>query len=150
MSELSVTLDNLMQFREWIKDHVGSQLKPSVLILLDGEMGVGKTEFVKTCTELLNYGEVQSPTYAFHHVYKKSDQTFELHHVDLYRLNDTADLESIGFWDLFSEKNRLIFVEWASQISDSYWPLGWTVLKIEIKKLEKDRREIVFKPLQRK
>ncbi len=66
----------------------------------------------------------------------------KIHHVDLYRLKGSEDLESTGFWDLFESEEDLIFVEWAELVSKDQWPWGWKQIQIDIKKTGSDSRDI--------
>lgn len=137
-----VKIKTLKEFHNWVQKDVIPLLTVKTLVLLEGPMGAGKTEFVKTTIEHLNLGVVQSPTFAFHHVYAKDSNGLRAHHVDLYRLKSQEDLESIGFWDLFQDERNIIFVEWANRISEDSWPWGWSILKIKIEKGQEQERQI--------
>lgn len=71
-----------------------------------------------------------SPTFSLINEYAGS--ATPIWHVDLYRLESEADIESTGFWDLFREPKGLIFVEWPEKVDPSYWPLTWSQLNIQI------------------
>ncbi len=118
-------------------------VKPKTLFLLSGELGSGKTELVKAVAHFFKMKDVQSPTFAFHHVYQ--NEKIILHHVDLYRLKSEEDLDSTGFWDLFENENDSLFVEWSNLIVPEAWPWGWKKIHIEIKKQELDSREVSVK-----
>lgn len=137
---------NLSELKSFVAGKILPLIKPQSLFLLSGDLGAGKTELVKTVAELLNVTGVQSPTFSFHNAYESEKIT--LHHVDLYRLQDEADLESTGFWDLFEKENDVIFVEWSNLIMDDSWPWGWNQYFIEIKKTGEGSREIVIKQPQ--
>lgn len=78
-------------------------------ICLFGEMGCGKTEFVKGFLQGLGYdGDVTSPTFALCHRYDADKPVF---HYDLYRLSGYDDLYSIGFFD--REPGSISLVEWS-------------------------------------
>lgn len=104
-------------------------LAPKQLILLDGPLGAGKTQFVKSCVSLLGGEMPESPTFSVINEYKAN---LPVWHVDLYRLESAADIESTGFWDLFSESRGVIFVEWAEKIPLDRWPLHWRKLHVQI------------------
>ena len=87
------------------------------MICLFGEMGCGKTEFVKGFLEGMGYtGDVTSPTFALCHRY---DAVKPVYHYDLYRLSGYDDLFSIGFFD--REPNSVSLVEW-SENAEEYLP----------------------------
>ena len=86
------------------------------LLLLEGPMGVGKTQFTKFLLEALGSNDAVSPSFALHNSYETSRG--EVDHLDLYRLESADDLESIGFWDLFESDERLILIEWPERLSE--------------------------------
>jgi tRNA threonylcarbamoyladenosine biosynthesis protein TsaE len=101
------------------------------LILLTGDLGAGKTQWVRSLLECLGSEEVSSPTYGLIHEYSVQGLK-NVFHIDLYRLKDEEDLESSGFWDLFSMDEGLILVEWANRLDSSLFPLHWSRWELEI------------------
>lgn len=93
------------------------------LILLNGPLGVGKTQFVKECVSQLGGELPESPTFSVINQYAGSNTI--LFHVDLYRMISESDIESTGFWDLFREEKAIFFVEWAEKIPLADWPRRW-------------------------
>ena len=92
--------------------------KAGQVICLRGNLGAGKTSFVKGALEGLGYDdEVTSPTFALCHRYETKPPVL---HYDLYRLKDTDDLYSIDFFDDINEKN-CVFIEW-SELADNMLP----------------------------
>ncbi|MBY0385229.1 tRNA (adenosine(37)-N6)-threonylcarbamoyltransferase complex ATPase subunit type 1 TsaE, partial [bacterium] len=100
------------------------------IILLDGPLGVGKTQFVKKCVEQLGAELPDSPTFSIINSYQGAE--LPIYHVDLYRLESEEDIESTGFWDLFREESAIIFIEWAHKISNENWPKSWDQIRLEI------------------
>jgi len=78
------------------------------LITLCGELGAGKTTLVRAFLRALGHeGAVPSPTYTLVESYDLLDMP--IHHVDLYRIADAAELEFLGWDDL---RAGLVIVEW--------------------------------------
>ena len=101
-----------------------SKLSSKEIILLEGELGAGKSEWVRQC--LKNSGwpdKAGSPSFSIHHTYKIKDRTID--HLDLYRITDDSELESIGFFDLFLKKQAWIFIEWGGRLCRDILPVEW-------------------------
>lgn len=126
------------------------KMKPYLLngtvFLLDGDLGSGKTTFVSCLMNDYGFKDSSSPTYSLINTYNTSSGQ-KITHVDLYRLTDDEDIDSSGFWDIFSDHNRIIFIEWASKVDSSLWPLDWKIFQIEIKK-QQEKRLYIFSKLQ--
>ncbi len=105
------------------------------ILILDGEMGAGKTQFCRYLMESLGVveTEVASPSFSIHNTYESAIGPIE--HIDLYRLTSEDDLESTGFWDLFLEKPRLIVIEWGDRLREMGMlhalPKTWPRVQIE-------------------
>lgn len=118
---------------EWGKNLVGGEV-----ILLQGDLGAGKTHFVKGLARALGVKDVvTSPTFALHNIYYGTDLT--LNHFDFYRVDDSAEVEMLGLTDFFYEKNAVSAIEWSENIFDL---LPQKVLKVKITKLSDNCREI--------
>ena len=82
-------------------------------ITLDGELGVGKTTFVRHLLQALGVtGRVKSPTYAVVEPYEVGAGS--IWHFDFYRFNDPQEFEEAGFRDLFASTGLKI-AEWPNQ-----------------------------------
>jgi len=94
---------------------LAGRLRAPALVLLSGELGAGKTTLVKGLASGLGLAEeeeVTSPSFVFVHVYGSRPR---LYHVDLYRAEGVADLESLGLEDLMAE-DAIVVVEWAERL----------------------------------
>lgn len=129
MSTNSVQWKSLEEGRSWVRSQLVHWHRPC-LILLEGPMGAGKTQVAKWIVESLTAEDAASPTFGVHHRYSSTRGTVD--HVDLYRLESDADLESTGFWDLFTDQTALVIVEWADRLPDDVWPQGWQKIKMKI------------------
>lgn len=124
-------LSSLAETRAWAMSLVRDLERPCV-VLLDGELGAGKTQTVRYVLEALGAVDVASPTFAIHHEYRTPSGPVD--HVDLYRVKSDEDLEATGFWDLFARPHGLVFVEWASRLPEDVWPKDWLQVHIQIRK----------------
>lgn len=105
------------------------------VVLLNGEMGAGKTVFVKGVAQGLGIkDEILSPTYAY-----MNDYDGKLYHYDCYRLSSGAQAESLGLTDYFNG-NGVCLIEWAENISDV---LPENCKTVTIKKISTENREII-------
>lgn len=102
---------------------IASQIQAPQFIGLIGPMGAGKTYFVKALAKALgleNTETVSSPSFALHQRYENQDLVLD--HLDLYRVDSEAELESIGFWDLFVDADNIVLVEWADRLDQKLIP----------------------------
>ncbi len=123
-------------------------IKPKTLILLNGDLGAGKTTLIVQLLETLGYMYASSPTYALRQTYENIEiesQKIDIEHIDLYRLKNEDDIESIGLWDVFQNENSVVMVEWESRISRDLWPLNWSQYLVEISKKDEVRNYIIKK-----
>ena len=83
-------------------------------IAMRGEMGVGKTAFVRGFASVFSpAAAVRSPTFALVHEYRGGGK--QLFHFDMYRIDSEEDLLSIGFYDYW-DRNGICLVEWSEKI----------------------------------
>ncbi len=93
--------------KKWAKT-----LKPGTVIALEGNLGSGKTTFIKGIAlglGLKNPDEVKSPTFAIMHIYPTRPK---LYHFDLYRFESPKDAEAIGFEEFTSDPEAISCIEW--------------------------------------
>ena len=90
---------------------IGADLAAGDVVALIGDLGAGKTEFVKGLARGLGADEegVTSPTFTIIQTYRGGRAT--LHHVDLYRIDAAAELVHIGLEDLYRDE-AVVAVEW--------------------------------------
>ncbi len=94
------------------KLHTGG--RKSAFIAMRGEMGVGKTVFVRGFAEYFGIVGVKSPTYAVMNQYGKGTDV-RIYHFDMYRISDEDDLYSIGYDD-YVESEGYCLVEWSENV----------------------------------
>ena len=88
---------------------LGESLYPGLLILLKGELGMGKTRFTQGIGRALGYDRVKSPTFVIMNEY---DADVPFLHADLYRLEDEDEIESLGIEE-YLDDGFAAAVEWA-------------------------------------
>ena len=111
-------------------------LRAGDVVLLDGDMGAGKTVFAKGVARGLGIEEeVTSPTYAY-----MNDYDGRLFHYDCYRIETPEQAERLGLADYF-DMGGICLVEWAQNIAPL---LPENVKRVQIKKIDENKREILF------
>lgn len=100
-------------------------------IALYGDLGVGKTAFVRGFASVLSPASlVRSPTFALVNEYRAS--RIPLFHFDMYRIDSEDDLISIGFYD-YLDRGGICLVEWSEKIP---YALPDEYLRVTIEKIE--------------
>lgn len=122
-----------------IAQNVESEKFPNMVICLNGELGTGKTVFVKGFAQALGIDEtITSPT--FNIVKEYSNGELPLYHMDVYRLENKK--ENIGIKDYF-DKGGVTIIEWADMIEDD---LPEERLDINFRFIDENTRLLIFKP----
>jgi len=114
------------------------------LLLLAGDLGSGKTTFVKEiCNQLKVKDLVNSPTYSIVNQYSYNDHKV-IYHFDLYRL-EREELYDLGFEE-YLDKGDLILIEWPA-VAMEFFPFDSCLLKITS---DGDKREYSLSTLNNK
>ena len=123
------TIENIEEIALFLCDI----LKNGDLIIMSGDLGFGKTTFVRIFAKLLKSDDiVSSPSFTLINEYDiilKGEKTI-LRHVDLYRLSLEDELDNIGFKDKIKE-NGITMIEWGEKF-ESYFDKPYYELKIEM------------------
>jgi tRNA threonylcarbamoyladenosine biosynthesis protein TsaE len=94
---------------------IASEPTPPLIVLLQGELGAGKTTLVKGIAEGFEAAlaeNVTSPTFTLIHEYRGPVVT--LYHIDLYRIDTERELETLGLDDLLAA-NCILLIEWGEK-----------------------------------
>lgn len=79
------------------------------IIVLNGNLGTGKTTFVKFFCELFNIDNVSSPSFSIVNEYFGA---IKVYHFDFYRLKKLEELYDIGFEEYINDPETIVFIEW--------------------------------------
>ncbi len=122
---------------EGLGEKLAKKLNNGVFIALTGDLGAGKTVFVKGLAKGLNVKErVVSPTYTIMCQYFGDKM---LCHFDLYRISED-DCYNMGFDDFFFDENVISAVEWSERLTD----LPQNIIRVDIKKTGEETRDITI------
>ena len=119
-------------------------LQPGDMVSLCGELGAGKTEFMRGITEFFNCDDqLSSPTFSLFNIYQGSlaGEEVVLHHFDLYRIESLRELEAIGF-DEYLSSGDLSFVEWAERFTEY---ASFYTLTVSLEYAGDESRRIIIK-----
>lgn len=126
-----------------IAENLESEKFPGMVICLDGELGSGKTVFVKGFAKALGLTEtITSPTFSLVKEYVNGE--LPLYHMDVYRLDDSG--EDFGLSDYLNQDGVCI-IEWPEMIEEQ---LPEERLDIKFKVLDENTRVLVFTPYGQK
>lgn len=117
---------------------IAARLRPPLLVLLTGELGAGKTTLAKGIVSGLGAAteeEITSPTFTLVHAFSGP---VKVYHVDLYRVSEVQEFDSLGLEDLFSEP-AVVLVEWPERMR---LRTDWPVLRIGLEHAGEDARKI--------
>lgn len=113
--KLKMEIENLKQTQE-LAQAFAKVLKPSTIVVLNGDLGSGKTTFVKEVVAALGSKDlVTSPTFTLLNTYEAK---FPIYHFDMYRLSSAEEAMAVGFEEYFDKKSLdgVCFVEWAENV----------------------------------
>ena len=90
----------------------------AIVVALEGDLGAGKTTFTQEAGKILGIGEnMASPTFVLMKIYDIDWHGFRhLIHIDAYRLESEAELESLGWRELVAAPENLVFIEWPERV----------------------------------
>ena len=113
------------------------ELSAGDIVLLDGDLGAGKTVFSKGIVSALSNGKITavSPTFVLVNVY---ETTPPVYHFDLYRITDISELDAIGAEEYFYG-DGISFVEWPERASGMF---PSSAIKVYIEKINDETRKI--------
>jgi tRNA threonylcarbamoyladenosine biosynthesis protein TsaE len=123
----SYTINSQATFDKALSD-LSASLRAGDIVFLSGNLGAGKTHFVRSLLQKLGYNEpVKSPTFTL--VESHELPAFTVYHFDLYRIEKADELDAIGFHEYFT-KDSVVFIEWPEK-AKGYLPKATIEITIE-------------------
>lgn len=139
--KIKMEISNLRQTSE-LASVFAKVIKPPMVILLNGDLGSGKTTFVKEVVKALGSQDlVTSPTFTLLNTYNAN---FPVYHFDMYRLSSAEDALNVGFEEYFDKKtlDGVCFVEWSENVEGLIHEVDYV---IDITKKGDKLRTVVIK-----
>lgn len=122
-------------------DQVNNLLKDNDKVFIVGEMGAGKTTFIKNLVKQRGYtDDVSSPTYSLVNVYLHPRDPKTIHHIDLYRIKHVEEALDFGIEEYLSD-DSLCIIEWPEIIE---MLSNDDTCRLNLSVLEDNRRKLVF------
>ena len=113
-------------------EQIAAQFQPGDVITLEGDLGAGKTEFVKGVCRYFEVSDlVTSPTFSIINQYDGTmagGEPVKLYHVDLYRIDSPAELAEVGFDDMVFTPNAIKLIEWPEKAGDRMPERHWKIV----------------------
>ncbi len=128
-----------------IGESIGRSLEPGTVVAFLGDLGSGKTTMIKGIGVGLGVRserEIKSPTFVILHIYKGR---IPLYHFDLYRMENSSDLDSLGMDEFLCDPKAITVIEWAERLGDLSKQAH---VKIEIKRTGPDSRVITLSKIK--
>lgn len=110
---------------------LAGEVRPGDVIALEGDLGAGKTQFVRGLVQGLggNGRAVSSPTFVLMNIY--DTPRMKVYHLDAYRVGGEEDLEAIGFSELL-EQGGVVVVEWWQRVAGLLPEKKWLVKIVSV------------------
>ena len=129
------------EFTENLGRRLAEKLKGTEIIMFYGDLGTGKTTFIRGLASGLGVEDtrvVTSPTYTIMNIY---DGKYTIYHYDMYRICSEDDLYSVGFFDYIGK--GVVLIEWSENIDD-FFPGKEAVMRVRIDFMDKNNRFLYF------
>lgn len=120
-----------VEFSEYLED--------GLIVCLNGNLGAGKTFFIKKVLEVFEIDNANSPTFAIVNQYIGRKKFY---HFDFYRINSEVELLDLGIEDYFNDEESICFIEWADLFPRV---LPAKRLEIMISFIDDNKRKFEFK-----
>lgn len=133
-----VEIDNLKGTERLAKDFA-KMLCGGEVVLLDGDLGAGKTTFTRSVLRALGVkDEVTSPTFTIMREY--DGKRFKIYHFDMYRMTSGQEAREFGLEEYIysNDKRAIVFIEWPEKIKDI---LSGQFVNVKISLVDENKRK---------
>lgn len=122
---------------------IASDLTGGEVITLKGDLGSGKSTFTQGLAEALGVTQkVNSPTFLISKSYLVNDPRIKfIHHIDLYRLQESGDFKNLGIEEMFLEKDAITIIEWPERMGNLFPKKR---IAIEFEYVDETKRKIII------
>ncbi len=135
---VSIVTNSAKETMDFAKE-LGKVVFPFELIAFFGNLGAGKTAFIKGFAKSFGVEEfVCSPTFSIVNEYIY-DGLKKIIHCDMYRISDEEELYGAGYFDMLKDKNAIVLIEWSENIVN-FLPKSYIKVKIDV--LGENKRKI--------
>jgi tRNA threonylcarbamoyladenosine biosynthesis protein TsaE len=121
---------------------LGRYLNGGEVVALEGSLGAGKTAFAQGVG--MGWGATTrliSPTYVLVRRHNRHQDTLELYHIDLYRLNSVSEIDLLGLDEIIGDPQAVVLIEWPERHREL---LPTEYLWVNLRILDEYRRSLVF------
>ena len=135
--ELSTFISHNVNETESFAEQLAATFVGGETLLLRGDLGAGKTHFVKGLAKGLGVDDVvTSPTFALHNSY---EGRLTLNHFDFYRIEDSEEVAMLGLDEYFYDKGAVAAIEWSENVANL---LPKRCITVTIEKIDDETRKI--------
>lgn len=132
-------IKNIKEMKKFAQEF-SKTLNGGEVILLNGDLGAGKTTFTQFVLENLGVDEpVSSPSFTIMKSYKT--EKFNFYHFDMYRIEDESETYEIGFEDYIQNNPRdIVFIEWSERVLNLLDKTNCKTITIE--RIDENKRKV--------
>ena len=98
-----------------LAEELSRELRPGKIVVLNGNLGSGKTTLIKAICKQFDISDSTSPSFSIVNEYTGK---YKIYHFDFYRLKRIEELYDIGFEDYLNDSDAIIFIEWGDLFPD--------------------------------
>ena len=147
-SYISTSPEQTAKVGAYIADNFIKPLKGSpVVCVLEGDLGAGKTAFVKGLASNFNISNIVSPTFVVYYEYEILDSEYKKFiHADLYNIEEKEEFQYLGLEE-YLQNGAVMCIEWGEKLGQLYtkFQMKSKVIYINIKYVSDTEREIIIK-----